>query len=199
MTPELQERLVALGLIEDELDGYESEGYCEDCREWATPLGSCWCTWSWDRLRFAELYEDVCEEHWLSEDTDRRQKVSRRLRGRRGRRREATVNDVRLALGKQFDKWLLPGARLDRLIEVGSLLSSCGTWQKAARVLASYPADRLVDELNRCERHSVRPLFNRLDDFDLALQSFARPWRGQAGAALHRLVEQRPDKRSGNF
>lgn len=196
MTPELHEQLVELGLIRVELDGDDLEGYCDVCREWSTPLGSCWCTWYWHGLPFADLYDDVCEEHWISQDTSRRRKVSRRLRGKRGRRREATVNDVRLALAKQFEKWLLPGARLDRLIEVGSLLTSCGTWQKASRVLMSYRVDRLVEELNRRERYSVRPLFNQLDDFDRTLQSFARPWRGQAGAALRRLVERCPDKRS---
>lgn len=195
MTPELQERLLGLGLLQDEIDGDVSEGWCEACHESLTPLGSCWCTWHWSGSRYDEQFDD-CDRDWQASDHSRRRHVSRRLRGKRGRRREATVADVRLALDRQFDKWLLPGGRLDRLIEVGSLLKSCGTWPKAARVLMSFRSDRLVEELNRRERYSVRPLFNQLDDFDLALQSFARPWRGQAGAALRRLVEGRPDKRS---
>lgn len=194
MTPELEARLVELGLIEQEKDGYECDGYCEECGEWA--LGDdCLCSWHNQQPRFAELYEDDFEARWRSEDADRRRKVSRRLRGKRGRRREATIRDVRLALARQFDKWLLPGARLDRLIEVGSVLAPCTTWQKAAHALMSLPVDRLVEELGRHERYSVRPLFNRLHDFDLVLQSFARPWRGRAGAALRRLVDGRHDKR----
>ena len=185
MTPELLERLRELGFMETELDydGYDGDYSCDYCRN-----RPCLC----DDWRAAVDPDD----DWLAVDRARRQRASRSLRGKRGRRREATADDVRQAIERQFDKWSLPGGRLQHLVEVGNLLTPCANWQRAARALLSLPVSRLVVDLDRGVRHSVRPLFNRLDDFDLVLRSFSRPWRGQAGAALRRLVDQRPDKRS---
>ncbi|MFM9964968.1 MAG: hypothetical protein ACKV2Q_27525 [Planctomycetaceae bacterium] len=186
---DLESRLLAVGLI-GEFDDRDDFEPCDDCHSWPSPVSRCcYCNAWYDELLSEEL-------RWEAADVADRARGCRRRRGKRGRRREATVKDVRLALAQRFGKWSLPGGRLAHLREVGGLLTPCGTWQKAAWELLSEPVPRLVERLRQRVRFTARPLLNRLTDFDLVLRSFSRPWRGQAGAALRRLVEQRPDSRS---
>ena len=193
--PDLQQRLKELELWPESLEAEKWDSLC--CEIWCrcgAILGYCWC----DRDEAVPEYHHELENlrtAWSASDAVQRQRPCRNKRGGQRRRREASIEEIRMSLVGVFDKWQRPAGRLAHLTEVGSLLTRCESWQTAGEALLSHPAPMLVQQLARRHRYTIHPLFRRLEDLDLVLGNFARRWRGQAGAALRRLVERKPDKR----